>query len=442
VTPEALRQADQVEGKSTAHDLVKELIKKPSVSRSQIEKLENLFFQHVEILDEWILPEHQVQLSGLVGTIPLVVGYQAAPTLAEAVAIDKEFSRFFVKTVVPQGHPFAGVDLCVKFLDQISDQVETVHPDRNRPVFTIEFLVQDVVPNIAQIPRHTPHLAEIAPLLRLDNQSPCGLAVLAAHRRDRDSQIQIEQHEPHTTLAAPAATLALGKVLVDAEVDGRVLLRRSDPPERQQAAERRLGNIHSEEAKEQPPDLEVVVVFLETKVLDDVEDRWADLARKVGALEHSESKAPALTALVQAVETHPGNSDQDPAVQATKALYLLDSTLFGMPGSSPTAGTSAKSRRLYLDDPGVASLFYNPLGKRRMDSMKIEEIMVPHGRPPLVKWVCGYFHLTLLRGPANSLIHTFSKIEDSHDRAELRHGLRSIVGLTLGIEEGRLQSRV
>jgi len=43
-------------------------------------------------------------------------------------------------------------------------------------------------------------------------------------------------------------------------------------------------------------------------------------------------------------------------------------------------------------------------------------------------------HLTLLCGPANSLIHTFSKIEDSHHRAELRHGLRSIVGLTLGTQ--------
>jgi len=119
--------------------------------------------------------------------------------------------------------------------------------------------------------------------------------------------------------------------------------------------------------------------------LDDVEDRSADLARAPGAFEHPEPEAPALAALVQAVETHPGNSNQDPAVQTAEPLNLQDATLFSMPGSSPAVWTSAEPRRLYLDDPGIPALFYDPFGKRRMNSVKIKEIMVLHGRPPLVR---------------------------------------------------------
>jgi hypothetical protein len=57
-------------------------------------------------------------------------------------------------------------------------------------------------------------------------------------------------------------------------------------------------------------------------------------------------------------------------------------------------------------------------------------------RTSLVKfWFLVKLHRTLLRGPANSLIQAFIKIEDFHDRAELRHRLSSIVGLTLGIKK-------
>jgi len=168
-------------------------------------------------------------------------------------------------------------------------------------------------------------------------------------------------------------------------MDGRVLLGRPDLPVVEQASYRRLGNLDAVDPEEQVLHLEVVVVLLVAKQLDDIEDHCADRSRAGSVLEHPGSKTASIAALVAAVETHPRYPNDDLAVRGAKTLYLLYTTLFRIPRSPTAVWAGADPWLPDLDDPGLAALFYDPLGKRRVNPVKIEEIMVLHGRPPLVR---------------------------------------------------------
>jgi hypothetical protein len=146
----------------------------------------------------------------------------------------------------------------------------------------------------------------------------------------------------------------------------------------QNPAEAGLGKLYPVKTPKEPEDLEIIGTFFIGQMLHHFHDRPGDSSPVLQIVCHAKSVAAALAGVIRTIETYPGNVDPDLLEATSEPHKLVHPSFLEAARMLPATRARPYFGAFELDDPGIGIPFFGFSYKRRMDSMRFQEIMIFH----------------------------------------------------------------